>query len=562
MIDAGHDRTTTRFAAHRPRWRSASFRAVIAGLVTAAVVWLLVRLGWNAAATGLVGMAGMTAGCVVGLAIIRGLLSAGTGVVGVARAVVEEALRMRASLALLVVLVTAVPTLPLVLDHSERLHYRVQFLLQWALGGAGAILGLLTIFLACGSVCGDIDTNRIHMTFAKPLRRWEYLLGKWLGIVTFDLLLVALAGAGTFTFVRMLAATPATDAADRTAVDGQVLAARTAIDPGHEDPEAFAAAVAATIAQREKDDPAAFARGGAAIRERIQREHAWQWHTVTPDMVSTYVFRGLTARGGAATDVQLQLRPRVTNVDVDLPDVRLALWVNERPWPVRDGRHEEQTLASGATHVLDIPANVVGDSGTLKLTIANRNLVPPGETQATAITFPPGDGLMLLRRGGSFAGNFLRCLGIIWAKLALVAAVGVVAGTGLGFPTAVLLAVLVAITAVGGGYLRDALGSYNVVADSALGAAGKRLAEAADLGGQFRLYEAFRMLLGFVADAVLWLVPSFAEFPAVSDLAAGLVIPTGRLFGCLAKIGLLFPALLGLVGWAILERRDLVRSST
>ncbi|MFM9009988.1 MAG: hypothetical protein ACKON8_03710, partial [Planctomycetota bacterium] len=71
-----------------------------------------------------------------------------------------------------------------------------------------------------------------------------------------------------------------------------------------------------------------------------------------------------------------------------------------------------------------------------------------------------------------------------------------------------------------------------------------------------------RMLLGFVADAVLWVVPSFAEFPAVSELAAGLVIPTGRLLGCLAKIGILFPALLGLVGWAILDRRDLVRSST
>ena len=115
---------------------------------------------------------------------------------------------------------------------------------------------------------------------------------------------------------------------------------------------------------------------------------------------------------------------------------------------------------------------------------------------------------------------------------------------------------------MGSGFLRDALGVYNVVADSAVAAAGKRLSEAADLGGQFRLYEAFRMLLGFVADAVLWVVPSFAEFPAVSDLATGLAIPVGRLLACLLKIGVVFPALLGLVGWAVLERRDLVRSTT
>jgi hypothetical protein len=561
-MNAGNLRSTMPAASSRSRRLTSAVRLGGGLLAAGAVVSLMVALGWHSAATGVVGVVGMTVGCVAGLAVIRWLLSAGNGVVGVARAVVEEALRMRAALALLAVLVAAVPTLPLVLDHSERLHYRVQFLLQWALGGAGVILGLLTIFLACGTVCGDIDTNRIHMTFSKPLRRWEYLLGKWLGIVVFDLLLVALAGAGTYTFVRTLAATPASDAADRAAVDRQVLAARAAIAPGHESPAEFDAAVAATIAQREKDDPAAFARGAAAIRDRIRWELEWLWHTVTPDMISTFVFTGLAQPGTPGPDVQLQLRPRATNVDVDMADVRFALWVNERPWPVQDGRHVEQTLASGATHVIDIPGDAIGDSGTLKLTIANRNLVPAGETRATAITFPPGDGLRLYRRVGGFEGNFLRCLGLIWAKLALVAAVGVAAGTGLGFPTAALLSLLIAVTALGSGFLRDALGSYNVVADSAIGAAGKRLAEAAELGGQFRLYEAFRMLLGFVADAVLWIVPSFADFPAVSDLAAGIAIPAGRVLACGLKIGVVFPALLGLVGWAILERRDLVRSAT
>lgn len=561
-MNAGNRRTTMPAAARWTQRRVAAIRLGGGLLAAAAVVWLLAALGWRSTATGVVGVVGMTAGCIAGLAVVRWLLSASTGTVGVARAVVEEAVRMRAALALLAALFAAVPVLPLVLDHSERLQYRIQFLLQWALGGAGLILGLLTIFLACGTVCGDIDTNRIHMTFAKPLRRWEYLLGKWLGIVVFDLLLVALAGAGTYTFARMLAATPAADAADRAAVDGQVLVARAAVAPGHESPAEFAAAVAATIAQREKDDPAAFAGDATAIRDRIRWEHEWQWHTVTPDMVSTFVFTDLGRPGTPAADVQLQLRPRVTNVDVDLADVRFAIWVNERPWPVQEGRHVEQTLASGATHVLDIPGDVIGDSGTLQLTIANRNLVPAGETRATAITFPPGDGLRLYRRVGGFEGNFLRCLAVIWAKLALVAAVGVVAGTGLGFPTAALLSLLVTVTALGSGFFRDALGVYNVVADSAATAAGQRLTEAAALGRQFRIYEAFRMLLGFVADAVLWVVPSFAEFPSVADLATGLAIPAGRVLACALKIGVVFPALLGLVGWAILERRDLVRSSS
>jgi hypothetical protein len=182
-----------------------------------------VRHGRPVEATGLAGVIGMAAGCWLGLAGIHLALSASTGITGVARAVLDEAVRMRASLGLALLVLVLVPTLPLALDHSERLHYRMQFLLSWSLGITGVILALLTIVLACGSICGDIDSGRIHMTLVKPLRRWEYLLGKWLGIALFDLLMVALAGAGTATFVRLLAATEATDAQDRAAVTDQVL---------------------------------------------------------------------------------------------------------------------------------------------------------------------------------------------------------------------------------------------------------------------------------------------------------------------------------------------------
>jgi len=47
-------------------------------------------------------------------------------------------------------------------------------------------------------------------------------------------------------------------------------------------------------------------------------------------MVSTYVFGGLAGAKDAPT-VQLQLKPRVNNVDIDLADVRFALWLNGRP---------------------------------------------------------------------------------------------------------------------------------------------------------------------------------------------------------------------------------------
>lgn len=541
-----------------PRFRAAA-TWLTATVGAAAVVWFLVRHDRPVAATGLAGITAMAVGCMAGLWALRAALSGATGITGIARTVLDEAVRMRVAVALLVLLVVMVPTLPLLLDHSERLAYRVQFFLSWALGGSGFILALLTIFLACGSVCGDIDSNRIHMTLSKPVSRLEYLGGKWLGIAAFNLFMVALAGAGTYTFVKVLAATQASDGDDRAMVDRQVLTARAEIQPAHEKPEEFEGAIAAALAQLERDEPDAFRRNPAGVRSRIRQEYMWIWHTVTPDTVSTYVFQGLPAE---PVGLQLQLKPRVNNVEVDLADVRFVLWINDRPWPVKDGVHVEQTLPSLAVTTLDIPADVVGDTGTLKLTVANRNLVPAGETQPTAIQFAPGDGMKVLHRVGGFDANYVRCLVVVWVKLAMVAAAAVAASTFLGFPTAILLSLAVYFAALGSGFLRDALAEYNVVADTALGSVLTRLSEAAKLAGSLRLYEAGRMLLGFVTDGVLWMVPAFSDYDTVAKLAAGIAIAPTTVLSCLLKIGVLYPALIGLLGWVGFDRRDLVRSSS
>jgi hypothetical protein len=198
----------------------------------------------------------------------------------------------------------------------------------------------------------------------------------------------------------------------------------------------------------------------------------------------------------------------------------------------------------------------------LKITVANRNLVPDGETRATAITLPPGDGLRLLYRTGGFGPNLVRCLAVIWCKLALVAAAGVAAAAMLGFPTAVLLALVIYAGALGSGFLRDALGEYNVVADSFLAGVLERLRAALDFALEFRFYEAGRMLLGFVTDLVLRVLPAFGDYDAVGSLATGIEVPGRAVLACCATIGLAYPLLLVLGGWLVFDRRDLVRPNS
>lgn len=516
-------------------------------------------------ATALFGIAVLTVGFVVGIAFLRAVLSGSHGIIGVARAVVEEAVGTRLSVLLVMVVVVGLPVLPLVLDPTERLAYRMQFFLDWSLSGSSVLLAIISIALCCSSVCSDIDTHRIHMTLAKPIHRWQYLLGKWLGVVLLDLMLVALAGIGVYTFTAALQRTAALDAVDRRAVDEQVLTARSVARPIHPSRAEFEKAVAATTEQIRQADTATFDRDPTGARKRILAQQVLEWHTVTADVVSSYLFTGLDRERMRASVVQLRLNPFADNSSISRADVRFSLWLNERPYPVRNGRHEEYTLATGTVHTLELPTAAIADDGTLRLTIANRNLVMPGEQQPTSISFTPGDGLEVLYRAGSFEGNFLRGLLIVWAKLAMLSAAALAAASWLGFPVAMLVSLMVFVTAVASAFLADAIDIYTGIDNatptftSMLRLRGGLLLERL---WKCEWWEALKTIGSYFAEVFLALIPSFGDYDAIGQVATGRLVSLGETAVGLFELGIVYPVLFLGIGWLLLERRDLVSTSS
>jgi hypothetical protein len=73
-------------------------------------------------------------------------------------------------------------------------------------------------------------------------------------------------------------------------------------------------------------------------------------------------------------------------------------------------------------------------------------------------------------------------------------------------------------------------------------------------------WEAIKTVGSFVADGFLCLIPSFGAYDSVTQLATGRVVPSGEVWMALAVLACGYPLLLLAVGWALLERRDLVGS--
>ena len=544
------------------RTRLALPGAAIAALALAAGLW---AAGRPAAAIAVAGAVALAVGFVVGVAVLRQLLSGSYPVIGVARAIVEEAIGSRLSILLVMMVVVTLPILPLLLDPQERLAYRLQFLLTWSLSGASVLLAVITIALSCGSVCGDIESRRIHMTLSKPIHRSEYLLGKWLGVILLDGMLVGLVGIGVYAGVLALAKMPAADAADRLAVQEQVLTARVVARPVHPSGADFDRSVAATIEEIRNSDPASFDRSPERARKRIVAQRVHEWHTVTAEVVSSYLFTGLDKQAIRAPVVQLRLEPFADNSSIARADVRFALWLNERPFPIRGGEHAAYTFSTGLTHTIDLPTEAIADDGTLRVTIANQNLVMPGEERPTSISFTPGEGLEVMYRAGSFGGNVVRGLLVMWAKLVLLAAAALAAAAWLGFPTALLASLMVYVTAAASSFFADAIDIYTGFDrknDTLMDMLRLRLSLIFERIVKVEWWELIKTFGAYFADAFLAVIPSFGTQDAIAQLATGRLVPLAEVASGLLVLAVAYPVALLALGWVLLERRDLVSSAS
>jgi ABC-type transport system involved in multi-copper enzyme maturation permease subunit len=63
---------------------------------------------------------------------------------------------------------------------------------------------MLAIFASVDTIAGEIATHTIQTLVTKPVRRWQIVLGKWLGYAGMLLLYLGLLGGGIFLIVYLL----------------------------------------------------------------------------------------------------------------------------------------------------------------------------------------------------------------------------------------------------------------------------------------------------------------------------------------------------------------------
>jgi hypothetical protein len=438
----------------------------------------------------------------------------------------KAAFRFRLFWVLAALLGGSVVLLPLFIQDDGTARGFTQILLTYTLSVITALLGLATLWLACGTLARDIEDCQIQMVAVKPIARWQIWLGKWLGIVTLDAALLALSGACVVGLLQWRSGR--LPEAQRQILRREVLVARGSL---REAPPDIEGDVERILQQRLKETEGPVDR--KKVREQIRQQIISAPQVVPPNMLRRWTI-DLGLRRFTLKDQPLFLRVKFYAAQTNASGTYLGIWDVGPPDKPGRGR-AVQSLSAETFHEFQIPPNLFDEQGVLTIDFQNRNEV--------ALLFPLEDGMEVLYREGGFALNFARGLAIILCWLALLASLGLASASLLSFPVAAFVSASFLLIGFSSGTLASAVqsGTITIVSDEK-GIPGQSLLD-------FFLIPFFKLIL-----RVLDLAQSFSPIDALST---GRSITWGTLGLAFVQVVLVLGGVLALLGIFIFSRREL-----
>jgi hypothetical protein len=443
----------------------------------------------------------------------------------------KSALRFRLFWVLAALLAIAVVGLPLVLKHDGSARGFTQILLTYTLGSITALLGLSTLWLSCGTLARDIEENQMQLVAVKPIARWQIWLGKWLGIVTLNAVLLAFAGLCVYGLLTWRARQ--LPAAEQAVLRNEVLVARGSLK---EEAPNIDETTERVLQQRLKEAPAGNINV-ALVRHQIREQVKAAYQVVQPNHARFWEVP-LGVRRFTLKDEPLFLRLKFFAASTNaLGTYRTEIAIG----PTGPKQQiSTRSLAADAFHEIPIPANMWDDKGVLRVEVRNYDNV--------ALLFPLEDGFEVLFREGGFALNFARGLFIILCWLALLAAVGLAAASFLSFPVAAFCSASLLVVGFSTGTLASAVESGTLGGvNEETGVVGSSMLDVVAI-------PAFKGLL-----AVFNLAQNFSP---VDALSTGRSIPWTEAARAFAQVVLLLGGILALFGMVVLTRRELARTQS
>ena len=441
----------------------------------------------------------------------------------------KAAFRFRLFLVVAVLLLGAVVGLPLLIKDDGTARGFTQILLTYTLSTITGLLGLSTLWLACGTLARDIEECTVQVVAIKPIGRWQIWLGKWLGIMSLNAALLTLSGASVYGLLQWRATRLPAD--QQKVLRDEVLVARGSVKQPSLEKE-IQLETDRLLQERLQKNPDTRANIPEARKQILEQIKA-EYQIVPPGYLHIWELDMGNAKN-LARGQPVHLRIKFNAADRSTSGTFEGRWQVGAPRKTPLWHSEVMSLAPDTFYELQVPAHY-DEKGVLTVIFANGN--------NTALLFPLDEGMEVLYREGGFGLNFVRGLGILFCWMALLAALGLASASFLSFPVAAFFSLGVLTLALSSGTIANAVSEGTLMGyNSETGRSG---------------HSAVDVVAIPVFRGVLEVINLAKDFSPIDSLSTGRSVSWGELGQAFGQIVLLLGGAIGLLGIILFSRREL-----
>lgn len=381
----------------------------------------------------------------------------------VARNTFAQALRMKIAGVVVLLLLILLPLMSMAMDGDGTLLGKLQTFTSYGLGLIGLLLCVLTIAVSTYTLSNDLKYKYIFLVVTKPIRRFELILGKLVGIVLLDVFLLGIFSIVLYGCTLLIA--KISDAPELQKLQANVefftsrIGIKTELDTDLISDRA-----------RQRYDELKSSRqipedmSYAAVMKELYVQETMRTKRVDPGQTKQWNFKDVYIKNADDLNTFIFVRYKYQTASPP-PDEKVY-----GMWRIGDLRQFEVGAAANKTpvysfdqdeairvaHEFPVPAGAIAPDGYIGVGFYNN----PAFNQTAII---PED-LELLYQTGNFTANYFRAVLMILIRLVFLAVVGISLTTWLSFPVAVLVCITVFFVGLTNGFILDAIDEVGAMA--------------------------------------------------------------------------------------------------
>lgn len=355
----------------------------------------------------------------------------------VAKNTIAQVMRMKVAVVIVLLLLVLLPMMVVITEGDGSLKGKLQTFVSYGLSLMSLMLCMMTIAISAYTLSSDIEGKHIFLVVTKPIRRFQILIGKFVGLVILDIFILSVFAVIIYAGTAFIPRLSKSSAEEIAMVDRQFFTARkemsTSVDMDLLRKRASEAYEKLYEANALPEDTPRLQILSELVNQELLKERV-----VGIGMRKDWVFENVGPLEKGET-LFIQYKYEVATQPVnnkiagywEVGDDRQGKFSRPGEWktPVY---WEERSDKIKTLYELEVRADCIAEDGRVAVMFTN--------LQVNGTTVMPME-VKLLYRSGSFEANYIRAVLVILSRLIFLAALGVSLSTWLSFPVAIFISV-------------------------------------------------------------------------------------------------------------------------